>query len=212
MRKLLSACILGCVALSPLQSVEEGASTPQRIECKKIDHKKKALNEQQNEFLDKSPAPIEQFYHPIYYIKDIGAKGKTLTTYDESVWTISDRGARVASKWKPESPVIIALNKSFFSSYTYLLKNLSTQESAPANLALGPFVENAIFIVSFHNNVITLSNGSEWTIGFWNRLGAFKKWKIGQAVLIGETGSQRSPCYILINVNENNYVSVDLQK
>lgn len=215
MKKLVQLCVLSCFALSSqIMGVEGGVST-QHIECK---HKKprsaseKALKKKENLILAKSAAPSEISYHPLYYVKDIGAKGKSITTYDETVWEISNRGSKITSKWVQDLPIIITLNHSWFSSYEYCLKNPATQELAPANLSLGPFLENAIFISSINHKTISLTNGSKWTTSFWTTLGSLKNWDEGHAVLIGETGNNCPPYYILINVNENNYITVDLKQ
>lgn len=149
---------------------------------------------------------------PIYRIKGIGATGRTLTFDNETIWEISDSNSKTAKNWAIGSYVVIVPNKSWFSSYTYSLENLSDgRSSVTANLSEGPFKKYATFITGIDrlSNMISLTDGSLWTINSdSSSLTSFRDWKIGQAVLLGESrGWFGWPNgNIVININENNYI------
>jgi hypothetical protein len=210
MKKLLHLCVFGCFALTSFQAMGGTIGTPQRIQCKKINHKQ-AHRKCADQFYFKSSNIVNHSLYPFYFIKDIDTSNKILTTYDGTIWDIADEGISIASTWKLTTPLVITVNTDWFTSYIYRLRNAATGETIPANISQGPFVENSILITSIENGVVTLSNETNWTVGYWQQTSAFNKWTAGQAVLIGETASGSSPYYILINLNENNYVSVDYQ-
>jgi hypothetical protein len=215
MKKLLHACLLGCLVCSPML-VGSAATEPDRVEVAKRQKKSKkqaklaTKSNDESYSISKSPS---YSYHPLYYIKDIGAQGKTLTTYDETVWLVSDSDSYIARTWYADAPVVITPNYSWFSSYDFRLKNMTFNESVAVNLSQGPFVENAIFItdIDTYYGIITLSNGSAWSTGYlYSNNTQLRQWKVGQAVLIGESDNWFSPSFILVNINENNYVAVDV--
>ena len=143
----------------------------------------------------------------VYLIKNIGAKGKTLTTTDETIWEISSSDASKLANWVSNSAIVIMPNHSWFSSYDYILQNKWTNESVRANLSQGPFVKHAIFIqqIDTQFGAIRLSNGTTWKASISHD---FRNWRPGQAVLIGENDTWFGRPNILININENNFVSV----
>lgn len=214
MKKLLQACLLGCLVFSPIFSGTK-ETQPDRVELGKR-HKKdkksqnKSAQKNENEYNIAKSAIYS--YHPLYYIKDIGVSGKTLSTYDETVWEVSHSDSHIARMWNRDDPVVITPNYSWFSSYEYRLKNMTYNESVAVNLSQGPFFEHAIFItdINSYHSVITLSNGSQWTTkALYSNDSPVLYWRVGQAVLIGESDNWFSPRFILININENNYTTVD---
>ena len=158
-------------------------------------------------------------YHPCYLLKAVGAEGTTIAMNDETVWAVSPETASIAANWAPGAALLITPNHTWFSHYNYCLENKSTGEYVTANLSQGPFVKYATFIRYKHccNGDLALSDGSLWRVhapqgrlirafGPKNR---YPFWKKGQAILIGENDSIFGGRYILININENNYVTAD---
>jgi len=153
-----------------------------------------------------------QFYsgeltqRPWYYINNVGSRGRTLITHDETVWEISGNHSFKTCRWCPGSPVVITPNYSWFSSYDYILKNQETGEFAEADLSQGPLIEYALFIqyVDPYQGYLQLTNGSHWYTDISARL---LTWKTGQAILIGENDAWFGRKNILININENNFVT-----
>lgn len=213
---------------SPIH-IEENAriplgKSPSKKEVKKIQKSRKALAKHHKKEAKKhnisskkaknkccglfSPSHIQL----VYRIKSIGASGRTLTFDNETIWEISDSYSSTVKRWAIGSYVVIIPNSSWFSSYTYRLENLSdNRSSAAANLSEGPFKKYATFINSIDRltNMVSLTDGSIWAItSDSSSLTLFRDWKIGQAVLLGESrgwfGWPNSN--IMININENNYV------
>lgn len=219
MRKIFYLLCASCLAFSSSYTMGSEEKEPVRVELgkrqdKEKPSKEKGLKQKSSQKIVTKSAAGKSVYHPYYYIKSIGANGKTLAMYDETVWEISSSGSYTARNWSPDSPIIIQLNHSWLSSYDYRIFNPTTNESVSANLALGPFAQNAIYITDInpYTNVISLSNGSYWVCNYWDTNSPkYKQWKEGQAVLIGETDTWFSPYYILININENNSVSVSIR-
>ena len=150
-----------------------------------------------------------QEYRPVYFITSVGSGGNTLYTHDETVWLISSRDARKASRWSAQSPITITPNYSYFSSYDYRLINQTTRESVKANLSQGPLMKYALFIRRIDSyGYIELEDNSQWKV---NRSSRFYTWKIGQAVLLGENSSWFGREHILVNINENNYMTASRQ-
>lgn len=144
-------------------------------------------------------------YQPTYYLKSIGADGETLVLGDESVWSIASNSAAIASRWFEGSPLIITPSK-WYSQYSYYLTNKLTGESVTAKLSQGPLVKYSILIqqIDWNNGYVYLTNGTRWAVKIDDN---FRYWQSGQAVLIGEnTVGWFEKDYILININENNYV------
>jgi hypothetical protein len=147
-------------------------------------------------------------YQPTYYIKSIGADGGTVSMSDETVWAIADSSAYTASRWIENSPIIITPSK-WYSKYDYYITNKLTNESVTAKLSQGPFVKYSIFIqqIDWCNGYVYLTNGTRWNATPDHN---FQYWQVGQAILIGENNKWFDKDYILININENNYVSADI--
>ncbi len=146
-------------------------------------------------------------YQPTYYIKSIGADGDTLTMTDETVWKIAESSAYTAARWIENSPIVITPSR-WYSKYDYYITNKITNESVTAKLSQGPFVKYSVFIqqIDWHNGLVSLTNGTRWHASVDKN---FYYWQVGQAVLLGENTGWSSQDYILININENTYVSAN---
>ena len=151
-----------------------------------------------------------QDYQPVYYITTVGSGGNTISTHDETVWLISPKTAKKASWWVAETPITITPNYSWFSFYDYCLVNQITKESVEANLSQGPLMKYALFIrrIDPYYGYIELEDNSQWKVDTGSRL---YTWQIGQAILLGENSSWFGRDYILVNINENNYMTASQQ-
>jgi len=146
-----------------------------------------------------------------YLIKEIGVNGKTITLHDESIWEVSHNSAYTSKYWMPNSHVVIKPNKSWFSSYDYILYNIDHQDSITVNLSQGPFQKHGVFIQYIEpcSRYIHLSNGTGWNVSNYKE---FRDWREGQFVFIGENDSWWGPKYILLNINENTYLPASKQR
>lgn len=209
---IVSAVLMGSILLAG-----QNGETPERVIVNPKPHKKHAKKQscgsaavRAAEKQEKSPAGnvwVSTSPKHVYILKNVGSKGKTLTTLDETIWEISSMDAPKLAYWAPNSPIIIMPNYSWFSAYDYMLHNQWTNESVKANLSQGPFVKHATFIqqIDSRSGYVKLSNGSVWTV---NRSREVDNWRPGQAVLIGENDTWMGKPNILININENNFATV----
>lgn len=156
-----------------------------------------------------------RYYRPEYVIKDTGINGKTLATYDETIWEIARGDNSTAARWPKNSPVILSPNTNWFSAYSFRLTNKLRGESVNANISFGPYKKFAIYITDLDHQTgfISLSNGTQWRV---DPTSEFQRWKPGQAVLIGENYAWFQRDYILININAlnltaQNYLTASLQ-
>lgn len=197
-----------CMPINTVYATTDTTTEPDRVTvgvkkypkhgCKH--HKKKSTDLQ-----EKCVAPSSRTFNPIYYVKSIGVDGETVITTDETVWQIASSSAQVARCW-PTNTMITISPSGWFSRYDYYLTNTATGESVNAKLSQGPFLQYAIFITQLNqfNRTVTLSNG----MGFqMSSDSALASWKVGEAVLLGiNTGWFGGPSMI-VNINENNYVT-----
>ena len=192
---------------------DQPATLPQRVEVgqkrgmkKKSGHHKQNHSNAQAKCYDPYCQPY--WYQPTYYIKSIGADGGTIVTTDETVWAIADSSAWNASRWYENTPVVITPSR-WYSKYDYYLVNKLTNESVTAKLSQGPFLKYSVLIQTIDPSTgfVSLSNGTRW---FVSRDSAFYYWQPGQAVLMGENTVWGDKKNILININENNYLSADI--
>ncbi len=146
-------------------------------------------------------------YQPTYYIKSIGADGDTIAMNDETMWAIASSSAHIANNWQANTPILITPSK-WYSKYDYYLTNQLTHESVTAKLSQGPFLKYSILInaIDQSRGTVYLSNGTQWNV---SRDESFNFWQRGQAVLIGENSRWSGKKHILININENNYLTAD---
>ncbi len=170
-----------------------------------------------SQVVSKGCGTLQSQYLPTYSIKAVGVSGKTLTMNDETIWEIAPRFAYIAENWPKNSKIVIRPNRgwgTWFSNYDYRLFNLTTGNEVEADLSQGPFVKHAIFIteINRYNGYIRLSDGSIWAIDGQESFAKLQKWKEKQAVLFGENNNWFGFPYILININENEYLPVQFSR
>jgi len=213
MKKIVLVILTGWIMSCPL-SAEVNIEHVDRVELKpKRDKEKKQKSFQakkRKKLVAKGwPGTYATKFKPKYYIESVGAKGMTLNMYDDTVWEISPSSSWTAATWQTNQSIVITPNYNWFSSYDYYLLNLATNEYVAADLSLGPKMEHAVFIkyIDPYQGYVQLKDGTTWAVGRSNRL---NQWKVGQAVLRGENTSWWGREYILININENNYIPASL--
>ena len=217
MKKLISVLSIASMVVSGAVLLAQESGTPQRVAVAPKPHKKHAKKGSTGAAAarhgvkqEKSPlANVRISASPkfFYTLKNVGPRGKTLITTDETIWEIASRDAAKLDNWVPNSAIVIMPNYSWLSSYDYMLINKWTNETVRANLSQGPYVSTAIFIdaINLETGTLALSNGTHWSVG---KTKPFSYWRTGQAVLIGENDTWFGKPNILININENNFVTV----
>lgn len=157
------------------------------------------------------------------HVKGVGVDGTTLTMDDQTIWKISSATASVARRWGVGTTFVIYPNNwtfsSLFSKYEYALYNEVTREFVEARLSQGPFTQYAILTTQIYqigaDLFIELSDGSRWKVyTSQTNLEKLRDWKLRQAILVGKNYCSLPFCgaeYMLININQNNSITVDLQ-
>ncbi len=155
-------------------------------------------------------------YNTVRSANSVGVNGLTLTMDDQTVWEIAPSSAYVAKSWGPGTRFIIYPNNwtigGWFSKYEYALYNPDTRNWVEAQLSEGPMVKYAVLTTNIDQNqgYIRLDNGSVWKLVRSSKAFAkIRDWKARQAILVGRNTGWFTNGFILINLNENEYVPVD---
>jgi hypothetical protein len=200
---------LFCMPVNTAFAIHEATAEPSRVVLgvqKKHKHGSKHYKKKSQQVQEKClGAPKSTYNNPFYYVKCVGADGETLITTDETVWQIAPSSTNIILGWPENSTITISPSK-WYSKYDYYLTNSATQECACAKLSQGPFLQYAIFVsqIYHYTHSLTLSNGTVWLIaGDPN----FDSWQVGQAVLLGVNDTWFGRPNMIININENNYVT-----
>ncbi len=216
--RLLSLALVAAAVCGIAYGNEPGVEQPVRVEVgvkkefSKKGHHKRHKGAKNNKH--SSPLRAKCFgekswyipaYQPTYYIKSIGADGDTIAMNDETVWSIDGNSSYIAARWVENTPIVITPSK-WYSKYDYYITNKLTNESVTAKLSQGPFVKYSVFIqqIDWYSGAVYLTNGTRWNTSVDQN---FRYWQVGQAILIGENTGWFEKDYILININENNYVT-----
>lgn len=189
MKRFLQIVTLGCFVLSPWYVTGHGPSNSKREGA-----------------ITKSL--FANTYHTYYYIRSIGVKGKLLSTNDETMWRVSNDGAAIVRTWTKDTPLIIMLNNSWFSSHKFCLKNTTTNQIVPVSIFQGPLIRHSIFIKEKSpRGSVALTNGSRWSVGYFTSWRSkYKSWRVGHAIFIGESKDWLGSHNVLININSRNYL------
>ena len=219
LERLFSIIFVAVAVCGTALGVEPEAQPPARVQVgvKKQLKKKPSHKEHKHAKHNKEKNAVQEkcfgsnwyvpAYQPTYYIKSIGADGSSIAMTDETVWAIADSSAYIAARWIENTPIVITPSK-WYSKYDYYITNKLTNESVTAKLSQGPFVKYSVFIqeIDWNNGFVYLTNGTRWNVSIDETL---RYWQPGQAILIGENTGWSGKNFILININENNYVTAN---
>ncbi len=157
-------------------------------------------------------------YNVTRSVRGVGARGTTLTMDDQTIWEIASSSASTAKKWGAGTTFTIYPNNwsisSWLSSYEYALYNEATGDWVESTLSEGPFVKYAVLIsdIDYYQGYVRLSDGSMWKMGnSYFELQKLATWGTRQAVLVGKNTGWFTPSFILININQNEYIAADFQ-
>lgn len=147
-----------------------------------------------------------------HWLYSISEYPNSITIDDGSVWQIDFRQADLLRNWLPNDSIVITQNRDWFSSYDYHIINKNLGTSIPANLSLGPILDNPysryIVFVDRFNRVVMLSDNSRWSISIFDEQ-LLNQWALNDSIIIGEnSGWDFAHPYILINVNMNHSIRV----
>lgn len=133
--------------------------------------------------------------------------GDEVELYNGSVWFVHPWDRYKVMNWLSTDLIYIRPNTAWFSSYKYVLENQVTGDIADVNLIAPPYLETLwVLNVDINKGVAVLNDGTIWPLNSWD-YSVYKKWLVGDRVVVGVNSPGRIGVYpyILINVEINNY-------
>jgi len=152
----------------------------------------------------------EGAYH---YPVSVSAFGDTVEIEDGSIWQVSSSDKSKTLNWMTSDVLVITQNTAWFSSYDYVIVNVSTGVDVKVNMLLGPYYNGAFThwasAIDYSGRKLYLEDGSIWEVGgTWaSYQDVLDTWLPNDTILIGLNGdSSPTTPNILINVNTNTWV------
>lgn len=154
-----------------------------------------------------------------HHLKERSLIDNTFTLANFSKWIASN--IVMVDQWKNEDELFITQNQAFFSTYRFAIVNPRLQKAVPASLLLEPLpVEQRMFFITkidLANDVVTLSNGNEYSV-HPNDHGTLRKFSANDRAMFGFNSSDKVHLigadsfkfYILIDTTCNAYVRVNV--
>lgn len=151
--------------------------------------------------------------HPDGYHQalSIATDGSAIETEDNAIYTVKWSDRHKTCNWQNYHTILLAPNRSWFSSYYFKLINLDTGEKASVNMTLGPVYENVkthwIEAIDYDNRTIRLEDNSFWSMS-WLDQGALDTLDRYDVVIIGTNDGwwKASNPNVLIAVKSFQYV------
>lgn len=147
-----------------------------------------------------------------HFLDKLSLEGTLLATEDGSQWQFSEADASVCSAWNLQDELAIMPNASYFSYfsiYTYTIKNLTQGTSVLANLYYGPEIggkfTRQVETMNASEAEVTLSDHSSWLVSTQYE-SQLSKWEVADYIIVGTSNNPGKN--ILINVNLNKYIEV----
>lgn len=154
-------------------------------------------------------------YHHIY---TISPNFDQFQVEDGSTWSTYPGDRHKMSAWNTFHDLVFVQGQDEFGSYMFKVINTSMKNSTvEVNMILGPIYRGlyTYHIIAIYpgDRKVVLSDYSQWDMSRWDK-DVFKKWDIGQTIVIGlNDGSLTSfNPNILINVETLTYVRASLDK
>jgi len=191
----------------PLTPVEEN-----KIEEERLSHYPEELLQSNGYFSNREDFKDSQYLslvHPNadHYVVGISDRGDLIQLNDESEWAIGLFSRGIVKEWKSDHPLYIKPKSTWFSSYNYVIQNRKTNQSIDANLISVPLfaVPNTFEIVALDPTLrlVQLNDATVWQINEADY--AFKKWKVGDRLLVGVNNYWRMGAFVHILINTTYY-------
>lgn len=126
--------------------------------------------------------------HPAIYQRylDHNDAARTVTLSKGTCWVVRPKDVSKLRNWMPlQDDVVIAPLSQMFNAYHFRLINVVTQQELQANLAPEQTAAAGALAVDWVDGAkLLLSDGTLWDIAYADR-GALRRWRPGDAVLIG---------------------------
>lgn len=160
---------------------------------------------------------------PYRSLGSVGAGGTIIEMDDGAVWNIKSGYHSTVRKWLPKD-YIVFYPSAFpgINGFKYWAYNARLRSKVGCTLSLGPIqggaCTNHVLELDFNRNECFLEDGrgyhNAWRVAR-DDANLFYRWHINDSVIIGSRNhpedSPRLPyCYILINVQENEYVRAEI--
>lgn len=146
------------------------------------------------------------YHHPVM----IQPLGDLITLEDGSSWIVNYPDRSRTLNWLTSDVIKIIPNRAWFSSYYFIITNITTSESVEVNLAQRPAYNGIytywIVALDYYNHQVCLSDGSVWNMASFDH-NVLNKWLPSDTVIIGHnTGFfTASRPNILINCETETY-------
>lgn len=146
--------------------------------------------------------------HPyaFYSVSALKGPGDYAKLQDGTVWHVHPYYRSIIKSWAQDQVIFIKPDAACFSSYRYVLYNRATNEIVKVNYieAQDPFYMSTVYLVSGVDsirNIVYLNDGTTFYMNPKN--GSFKKWWIGDRIIVGVNNKWRETSYphILINAS-----------
>ncbi len=161
---------------------------------------------------------IEKIPGAVHHLVDISSVEDTFTLDNLSKWSSSN--IEMIKNWKNDDELLITQSQVTFSSHRFALVNPRLQKAAPISLLREPLpIDYKMFFIlkiDLANDVITLSNGIEYSV-YSNDHGTLRKFSENDRVIFGFNSSDKIDStnidyykqYIIINTTCNSFVRAD---
>lgn len=154
-----------------------------------------------------SPRRIQE-----HRLTDFSCYDQLVRIEDGSHFKIPSSDTSILSEWRSGDRLVISPNSSYFSFYTYKIRNTTLGTSVLANLHYGPSIGNRfakqIDEIDYRNQLVRLTDDSYWSISD-SCLDDFYRWSESDYIIIGSS-NRFSSTNILINVTLNQYADANL--
>jgi hypothetical protein len=149
-----------------------------------------------------------------HVIAEISPYTDTIKLEDGSIWHTDPSDRNKLFSWLPSDLIVITQGSGWFSSYTFLIVNKTSNSSVAANISLGPILGGAYthkaFLIDPISGQLILENGSRWHISYSDQA-AFCQWLLNDTIIIGVNSSWFSSAeFILYDVEMNSVVKANL--
>ncbi len=140
-----------------------------------------------------------------YHISGYSDTGSVLQMHDASKWDVHPSQQRQVLYWVTDDDIFLKPKSSCFSSYRYVMHNITKNEAIEVNLRTPPLPMGGytfrILNIEPNQKLVHLSDGTVWQVNPRDR--NFHQWQINQRLIIGVNNNWKAAemPHILINVD-----------
>jgi hypothetical protein len=151
---------------------------------------------------------LHRIHNDAYYSPTaISGNADVIQLNDGSHWAVHPYQRDTVRYWVQTDLIFIKPKSSCFSSYAYVLQNRSTHEAIEVNLIGSPHPASSatrwIINIEPYKKLVQLNDNTIWQINQNDY--AFRKWHIGQQILVGVNNHWRIAQFPHILINTGLY-------